>query len=100
MPDTVDAGTPSRIMARVRSRDTGPELTLRPSLYARGLRYRFHDSALTGRPDLVSPRYRAVCFVHGCFGHRHDGCPRATTPATNRAYWKQKFATNVLRNRR
>ena len=85
-------------MARVQSRDTGPELTLRRSLHARGLRYKLHDSALPGRPDLVFPRYRAVCFVHGCFWHRHDGCPRATTPATNRAYWRQKFAANVRRD--
>ena len=86
-------------MARVRSRDTGPELTLRSSLHARGLRYKLHDSGLPGRPDLVFPRHRAVCFVHGCFWHRHDGCPRATTPDSSRAYWEQKFAANVRRDR-
>ena len=100
MPDIVDTATRSRIMARVKGRNTGPELTLRRSLHARGLRYRLHDSALPGRPDLVFPRYRAVCFVHGCFWHRHDGCPRATTPATNRTYWERKFAANVRRDRR
>lgn len=100
MPDTVDTATRSRIMSRVKGRNTGPELTLRRSLHARGLRYKLHDSALPGRPDLVFPRYRAVCFVHGCFWHRHDGCPRATTPATNRTRWQRKFAANVRRDRR
>ena len=86
-------------MARVTGRNTGPELTLRRRLHARGLRYKLHDSALPGRPDLVFPRYRAVCFVHGCFWHRHAGCPRATNPASNRAYWERKFAANVRRDR-
>ena len=86
-------------MARVQSRNTGPELVLRRALHARGLRYKLHDSALPGRPDLVFPRFGAVCFVHGCFWHRYDGCPRATTPATNRAYWERKFEGNVRRDR-
>lgn len=86
-------------MARVGSRNTGPEMILRRALHARGLRYKLHDSALPGRPDLVFPRFRAVCFVHGCFWHRHEDCPRATTPATNREYWERKFAANVRRDR-
>ena len=98
MPDTVDSATRSRIMARVRSRNTRPEMILRRALHARGLRYKLHDSALPGRPDLVFPRFRAVCFVHGCFWHRHGGCPRATTPASNREYWERKFAANVRRD--
>ena len=99
MPDTFDSATRSRIMARVQSRNTGPEMILRRALHARRLRYKLHDSALPGRPDLVFPRFRAVCFVHGCFWHRHHGCPHATTPATNRAYWARKFAANVRRDR-
>ena len=98
VPDTFDSATRSRIMARVQSRNTGPELILRRALHARGLRYKLHDSALPGSPDLVFPRYGAVCFVHGCFWHRHDGCPRATTPATNREYWERKFGANVRRD--
>ena len=100
MPDTFDSATRSRIMARVKSRNTGPELVLRRALHARGLRYKLHDSALPGRPDLVFPRFGAVCFVHGCFWHRHGGCPRATMPATNSSYWEQKFAANVRRDRK
>ncbi|MEO0679573.1 MAG: very short patch repair endonuclease, partial [Pseudomonadota bacterium] len=35
---------------------------------------------------------------HGCFWHRHPGCPRATTPATRTDYWGPKFARNVERD--
>jgi DNA mismatch endonuclease (patch repair protein) len=41
-----------------------------------------------------------VIFVHGCFWHRHEGCPRTTTPATRREFWETKFAHNVARDRR
>ena len=100
MPDMVDRATRSRMMAGIRNRDTVPELVLRRALHARGLRYRLHDRRLSGTPDLVFPRLRAVCFVHGCFWHRHEGCPHATLPATRPEFWQAKFDANVERDRR
>lgn len=100
MPDIVDRATRSRMMAAVGTRDTVPEVLLRRTLHARGLRYRLHDRTLPGTPDLVFRRFGAVCFVHGCFWHRHSGCRYATTPATRQEYWKDKFHANVDRDRR
>ena len=51
-------------------------------------------------PDLVFPAHRAVVFVHGCFWHRHPFCRYATTPATRREFWLDKFARNVVRDQR
>lgn len=39
-----------------------------------------------------------MIFVHGCFWHRHEGCPRTTTPATNREFWEKKFRANTTRD--
>lgn len=100
MADKVDRATRSRMMAAVRSRDTGPEVVLRRAIHARGLRYRLHDRRLPGTPDLVFRQFRAVCFVHGCFWHRHAGCPYATTPTTRESFWRRKFDANVKRDRR
>ena len=100
MPDIVDQATRSRMMAGIGSRDTVPELALRRALHALGLRYRLHDRKLPGTPDLVFRRFGAVCFVHGCFWHRHDGCPYATTPNTRTEFWQDKFDANVERDRR
>ncbi len=100
MSDIVDSETRSRMMSRIRGRDTRPELGLRRALHARGLRYRLHDPRLPGRPDIVFPRFRAACFVHGCFWHRHAGCRYATTPATRAAFWAAKFEANVARDAR
>ncbi|MCE9616507.1 MAG: DNA mismatch endonuclease Vsr [Lentisphaerae bacterium] len=90
----------SAVMGRIRSRDTKPELLLRSLLHRSGLRYSLRRRDLPGRPDIVLPKYRAVVFVHGCFWHRHKGCPVATTPKTRRAFWLAKFRANVLRDRR
>ena len=99
MIDTVNTPTRSRMMARIGTKDTKPELILRRKLHARGLRYRLHDRKLPGTPDLVFRRFGAVCFVHGCFWHRHAGCPYMTDPATRPDFWQAKFRTNVERDR-
>ena len=38
--------------------------------------------------------------MHGCFWHSHAGCPQATIPRRNRAFWTQKFAGNRARDAR
>ena len=87
-------------MAGIGSRDTKPELVLRRALHALGLRYRLHDRKLPGTPDIVFKHYNAVCFVHGCFWHRHANCSYAYTPKTRRDFWQAKFDANVERDRR
>jgi len=98
MVDVVDKATRSRMMAGIGSKNTAPEMRLRRALHARGLRYRLHARALRGKPDIVFPQFRAALFVHGCFWHRHPGCPLATTPATRPDFWKAKFEGNVSRD--
>ena len=100
MVDIVDRERRSRMMARIGGKDTKPELDLRRALYARGVRYRLHDWKLSGKPDLVFRRFGAVCFVHGCFWHRHASCPYTTDPATRPDFWREKFKTNVERDKR
>jgi DNA mismatch endonuclease (patch repair protein) len=98
MPDTFDQATRSRIMSRVRSTNTTPELRLRKALFARGLRYRIHASDLPGKPDIVFPGRKAVIFVHGCQWHWH-GCRRSRMPSTNVEYWEKKISRNQERDR-
>lgn len=85
-------------MAKVRSKDTKPELIVRKAAHRLGYRFRLHRKDLPGTPDLVFPRHRLAVFVHGCFWHRHNGCRRATMPATNIAKWMAKFERNSQRD--
>ena len=87
-------------MARVRARDTRPEMTLRRALWAHGLRYRLHTSDLPGRPDIVFRPRRVAVFVHGCFWHRHDCSAGVREPRSNQAFWRGKFQANVARDKR
>ncbi|UPJ54827.1 DNA mismatch endonuclease Vsr [Bradyrhizobium sp. 192] len=100
-PPTSDSpvdSTRSRIMRAVRQAHTGPELIVRRLLHGSGLRFRLHQRGLPGRPDIVLPKHRTVIFVHGCFWHRHAGCPKATMPKTRIEFWREKFNRNVSRD--
>lgn len=90
----------SRIMSRIRGRDTRPEIVVRRLLHAMGYRFRLHDPSLPGRPDIVMARHGKVVQVHGCFWHDHPGCKRATKPQTNAEFWGKKIAANRARDLR
>ena len=99
MTDTLTPIQRSERMARVRSRDTKPELRVRKFLHAAGLRYRLHQRVEGVRPDMVFSSRRVALFVHGCIWHRHPDpiCPLARTPKSRIAFWEAKFAENVAR---
>ena len=99
MVDTVDKATRSRTMAQVHSKDTKPEMLVRKALFARGMRYRLHDSKLPGKPDMVFPRYKAVICINGCFWHGHD-CRRFRLPSSNVDYWQAKIDRNQARDQK
>lgn len=90
----------SRLMARIRGRDTAPEMRVRHAAHSLGYRFRLHRKDLPGKPDLVFPRHLKVIFVHGCFWHRHPGCKAASSPKTHQNYWTKKFSENVERDQR
>lgn len=90
----------SSLMARVKGKNTKPELLVRKELHRLGYRFRLHRRDLPGRPDIVLPKYKTAIFVHGCFWHRHPGCSKASTPKTRVDFWQDKFTTNMARDRR
>lgn len=100
MPESISSGRRSWIMSRVAAKNTLAELRVRKVAHSLGLRFRLHRGDLPGKPDIVFPKYRVVVFVHGCFWHRHPGCKRARMPKTNQIYWRKKFKSNMVRDRR
>lgn len=98
--DIVDSQRRSEMMARIKGRDTTPEIVVRRIAHGLGFRFRLYRKDLPGRPDMSFPQHRVVVFVHGCFWHRHDGCRYAYTPKTRVRFWTEKFSQNVTRDRR
>ena len=98
MVDIMDSATRSRVMSRIRSTNTKPELVVRRLLHGMGFRYRLYARSLPGTPDLVFSKYRAVVFIHGCFWHGHD-CPAFRFPGTRKSFWSAKINRNRERDR-
>ena len=100
MTDRISKAHRSWNMSRIRGKDTTPEILLRKLLHRAGYRFRLHSPDLPGKPDIVLKKYKTVIFVHGCFWHRHEGCPGATLPKTHTDFWLDKFRGTVERDRR
>lgn len=96
--DNVSNSTRSEMMRSIKVKNTKPEMIVRRLLHSAGYRYRANYPKIVGKPDLSFIKRKMVVFVHGCFWHRHPGCPRSSMPSTNVAFWKEKFRKNRERD--
>jgi DNA mismatch endonuclease, patch repair protein len=96
--DNLSPSERSKIMARVLSRNTRPEMAVRSLVFSLGYRYRLHVRDLPGRPDLVFRGRGKVIFVHGCFWHRHSNCALARLPKSRQDFWIPKLEGNRKRD--
>jgi DNA mismatch endonuclease (patch repair protein) len=98
VPDVFTKAKRSQVMSQIRSHgNKATELAL-AKLFRRHkiAGWRRHQK-IFGKPDFTFPKIKLAVFVDGCFWH---GCPRhATKPKSNRAFWKNKFARNMARDR-
>jgi DNA mismatch endonuclease (patch repair protein) len=84
-------------MAKVRTRDTAPELALRRALWAAGVRgWRLHPGRVSGRPDLAWLGRRVAVFVDGAFWHGHPDYYRGQSGK----FWDEKIEGNRKRDER
>ncbi len=99
MADIFTSSERSNIMARIRGRNTKPEISVRKLLFSRGLRYRLHQKKLPGTPDIVFKKAKVAVFVHGCYWHQHKRCKDVSLPTTRTEYWIPKLAKNIERDK-
>lgn len=100
MGDVMTPEQRHKCMARIRSKNTKPEIMVRKYLFARGFRYRKNVRRLPGTPDIVLRKYRTVIFVNGCFWHGHEGCRYSHLPKSNVVFWRNKIERNKKRDLR
>lgn len=87
----------SALMARIKGRDTGPELQMGLMLKQSRIRYETHARDLPGRPDFVFRRARVAVFVDGDFWH---GWRFPTWRLKLSEKWEEKIAANRRRDTR
>lgn len=99
MVDTFSKTERSRIMARVKSRNSkSTELQFISILKDKGITGWRRNYILTGKPDFVFPRLKIAVFIDGCFWH---GCPsHCRMPSSNINYWNNKIEKNKIRDRK
>lgn len=85
-------------MAKIRAKDTKPEMTVRRMLHALGYRFRLHGPGLPGKPDVVFPRKKLALFIHGCFWHQHENCKHSVLPKSRPEFWLPKLKRNKERD--
>lgn len=98
--DKIDKATRSRVMSKVKSKNTKPEMKVRSLAHKAGYRYRLHSSSLPGKPDMVFPSRKLAIFIHGCFWHGHNCKHGKRQPSSNTEYWSNKIRGNVERDKR
>ena len=90
----------SRIMRRIKSTNTTPEITLRKELWSLGYRYRVNYKKLNGNPDIVFIKKRVVIFVDGEFWHGYKWEEKKIKIKNNRDYWIPKIERNMERDKK
>ncbi len=88
----------SKIMAKIRSKNTKPEMAFRKALYAAGYRYRINYKKIIGKPDIILKKYKTAIFIDGEYWHGHNWEERKPKVKTNREFWVAKIERNMQRD--
>ncbi|OWW26889.1 very short patch repair endonuclease [Zobellia sp. OII3] len=88
----------SKIMSKIKGKNTKPELAFRKALYAAGYRYRVDYKKLIGKPDIALKKYKTVIFIDGEYWHGYNWEERKPKVKTNREFWIAKIERNIQRD--
>jgi len=99
MADVFPQKKRSEVMSRIRSKNTKPELLVRRFLFSKGFRFRLHQHALPGKPDIVLRKFNAIVLVNGCFWHGHNNCKYFNMPKSREDYWIPKIKNNIFKDK-
>lgn len=89
----------SKIMSKIRGKNTKPELAFRKALYAAGYRYRIDYKKLIGKPDIALKKFKTVVFIDGDYWHGKNWEERKPKVKTNREFWIAKMERNIQRDK-
>lgn len=88
----------SKLMAKIGSKNTKPEIAFRKELWKKGYRYRINVKNLPGKPDIVLNKYKVVVFIDGEFWHGFNWNEKKKRIKSNRGFWIPKIERNMQRD--
>lgn len=92
MTDSFSKEDRSKIMSKIKSKNTKLEIKSKQLLKGNGLRY---QPKIFGKPDFGSKKLKIAIFIDSCFWHK---CPKHfRMPETNYPYWRLKINKNLER---
>ena len=89
----------SKLMGKIKGKNTKPEVALARALWHRGYRYRKHNKTIFGTPDLSFKKTKIAVFVDSEFFHGKSWDDTAKRPKSNAEFWSQKIQRNMARDR-
>jgi len=90
----------SRLMQKIRSANTTPELSFRKLLRANGIKHQKNNNNLLGKPDISIPKSKIAIFIDGEFWHGYKWDAKKKKIKANRAYWIPKIEKNIARDKK
>lgn len=90
----------SKIMQRIKSVDTKPEIFFRKALRSKGVKYRKNNRKLPGKPDIAISKYKVAVFIDGEFWHGYRWEAKKKKIKANRSYWIPKIEKNIARDKK
>ncbi|QLE01402.1 very short patch repair endonuclease [Galbibacter sp. BG1] len=89
----------SKIMSRIKGKNSKPEMIFRRALWAKGIRYRINNKNLPGKPDISIKKYKLAIFIDGEFWHGYNWDVKKNTIKSNRGFWIPKIERNIQRDK-
>ena len=96
MADQFSRETRSKIMARIKGKNTQPEIKIRKELWKMGLKGFRTNYKLAGKPDIVFSKEKVAIFIDGDFWHGYSWKILRKIPP--KGYWRKKIAGNIKRD--
>jgi DNA mismatch endonuclease (patch repair protein) len=90
----------SKLMSKIKGKNTQPEIMFRKALYSLGIRYRLNVANLPGKPDIAIKKYKLAIFIDGDFWHGYKWEEKKVRIKSNAEYWIKKIEMNMQRDRR
>jgi DNA mismatch endonuclease (patch repair protein) len=90
----------SKLMSKIKSKNTKPEILLRKAIWNEGIRYRLSNKEIIGNPDIAIKKYKLAIFIDGEFWHGYNWKVKKTKIKSNRDYWIKKIERNIERDKK